>query len=288
MKRKWQVARHRIAGLMALMYVPLYIDTMEWLMPSIFVVATVVQFWAGKDIYVSAWAAARHRSTNMTTLVALGTGVAYGYSTFVTLCLASPRAGGSLARLLRDLADHRRPDSGREVDGGASQEAHRRSRDGSGRTRTEDRPRPQGEAEVDVPIEDVVVGDTVRIRPGEKISVDGVVLSGTTTIDESMLTGEPPGREGHRRPRHRGHAEHDGSVLIRTTAVGDDTALAQIIRLVEDAQGSKVPMQRLADKVSSVFVPAVIVGPLSPSCSGRCSARTPRTSRWRSPRPSRS
>ena len=79
-----------------------------------------------------------------------------------------------------------------------------------------------------------------------------------------------------------------GSVLIRTTAVGDDTALAQIIRLVEDAQGSKVPMQRLADKVSSVFVPAVIVGAARHlRCSGRCSARTPRTSRWRSPPPSR-
>ena len=95
MKRKWQVALATGLGLMALMYVPLYIDTMEWLMPSIFVVATVVQFWAGKDIYVSAWAAARHRSTNMTTLVALGTGVAYGYSTFVTLWPGLARAGGS-------------------------------------------------------------------------------------------------------------------------------------------------------------------------------------------------
>ena len=85
MKRKWQVALATGLALMGLMYVPLYIDTMDWLMPAIFVVATVVQFWAGKDLYASAWAAAKHRSTNMTTLVALGTGVAYGYSTFVTL-----------------------------------------------------------------------------------------------------------------------------------------------------------------------------------------------------------
>ncbi|HEY5848194.1 MAG TPA: cation transporter, partial [Microlunatus sp.] len=85
MKRKWQTALAVGLGLMGLMYVPLYIDTMDWLMPVIFVVATAVQWWAGKDIYASAWAAAKHRTTNMTTLVALGTGVAWSYSTVVTL-----------------------------------------------------------------------------------------------------------------------------------------------------------------------------------------------------------
>ena len=85
------------------MYVPLYIDTMDWLMPVIFVVATVVQCWAGKDLYASAWAAAKHRTTNMTTLVALGTGVAWGYSTFVTLWPGlAEQLGAAAARLLRD------------------------------------------------------------------------------------------------------------------------------------------------------------------------------------------
>ena len=117
------------------------------------------------------------------------------------------------------------------------------------------------DTEVDIPVEEVVVGDIVRIRPGEKIPVDGVVVTGTTTVDESMLTGESlPVDKAAGDAVIGATLNTTGSVLIRTTAVGDDTALAQIIRLVEDAQGSKVPMQRLADKVSSVFVPAVIVG----------------------------
>ena len=115
--------------------------------------------------------------------------------------------------------------------------------------------------EVDVPVEDVVVGDIVRIRPGEKIPVDGVVVSGATSVDESMLTGESlPVDKAPGDPVIGATLNTIGSVQIQVTAVGDDTTLAQIIRLVEDAQGSKVPMQRLADKVSAVFVPAVILG----------------------------
>ena len=133
--------------------------------------------------------------------------------------------------------------------------------------------------EVDVPVEDVVVGDVVRIRPGEKIPVDGVVVSGTTAVDESMLTGESlPVDKATGDPVIGATLNTTGSVQIQVTAVGDDTALAQIIRLVEDAQGSKVPMQRLADKVSSVFVPAVILGAFATvRRSGRCSGRRPRT-----------
>jgi Cu+-exporting ATPase len=111
-----------------------------------------------------------------------------------------------------------------------------------------------------VPVEQVTVGDVIRIRPGEKIPVDGVVVDGSTTVDESMLTGESlPVDKTDGDPLIGATINTTGSVLMRTTAVGDDTALAQIVRLVEDAQGSKVPMQRLADRVSSVFVPAVIV-----------------------------
>ena len=131
--------------------------------------------------------------------------------------------------------------------------------------------------EVDVPVEEVAVGDIVRIRPGEKIPVDGVVVDGTTAVDESMLTGESlPVDKADRRRRHRRHHEHaPARSSIRATAVGDDTALAQIVRLVEDAQGSKVPMQRLADKVSAGLRAGRHPRRRSPRSSpGRCSART--------------
>ena len=262
MRLKWQVALATGLGLMVLMYVPLYVDTMDLLMPAIFVVATIVQFWAGKDIYASAWAAARHRSTNMTTLVALGTGVAYGYSTFVTLWPGLAESWGlplhvyyetSLIIVALVLA-------------GKWMEARAKKRTAAAVVALVGlAPRTarvlRGDTEVDVPVEEVVVGDVVRIRPGEKIPVDGVVVSGSTAVDESMLTGESlPVDKGAGDPVIGATLNTTGSVQIRTTAVGDDTALAQIIRLVEDAQGSKVPMQRLADRVSAVFVPAVILG----------------------------
>ena len=262
MKRKWQVALATGLGLMGLMYVPLYIDTMDWLMPAIFLVATVVQFWAGRELYASAWAAAKHRTTNMTTLVALGTGVAYGYSTFVTLFPGLAEAWGlplhvyyetSLIIVALVLA-------------GKWMEARAKKRTAEAVSALMGlAPKTarvvRGDTEVDIPVEDVVVGDIVRIRPGEKIPVDGVVTSGTTTVDESMLTGESlPVDKTVGDAVIGATINTTGSVLIRTSAVGDETALAQIIRLVEDAQGSKVPLQRLADQVSSVFVPAVILG----------------------------
>ncbi|HWL35514.1 MAG TPA: heavy metal translocating P-type ATPase [Frankiaceae bacterium] len=261
MKRKWQVALATGLGLMGLMYWPIYVDTMDWLMPAIFVVATVVQYWAGKTIYASAWQAARHRSTNMTTLVALGTGVAWTYSTFVTLWPAQAEQLGlplhvyyetSLIIVALVLAGKWMEARAKKATAaavtalvGLAPKTARVVRDG---------------LEVDIPVEQVDVGDIVRIRPGEKIPVDGVVAGGTTTVDESMLTGESlPVDKAEGDQLIGATINTTGTVLMRTTAVGDDTALAQIVRLVEDAQGSKVPMQRMADKVSSVFVPAVIV-----------------------------
>ena len=261
MKRKWQVALTTGLGLMALMYVPLYIDTMDWLMPAIFVVATSVQFWAGSSIYASAWAAAKHHTTNMTTLVALGTGVAYGYSTFVTLWPGLAEARGLpihvyyetaliiialvLAGKWMEARAKKRTAAAVTALVGLAPKSALVIRDG---------------IQTEIPVEQVVVGDIVRIRPGEKIPVDGVVTIGTTTVDESMLTGESlPVDKSPGDTLIGATLNTTGSVLIRVSAVGDDTALAQIIRLVEDAQGSKVPMQRLADKVSSVFVPTVIV-----------------------------
>jgi Cu+-exporting ATPase len=261
LKRKWQVSLVTGLGLMALMYLPLSIDAMDWLMPAILVVATVVQLWAGRIFYEAAWAAARHGATNMNTLVALGTGVAYLYSAFVTLWPAAAERWGlplhiyfetSLVIIALVLM-------GRWLEGRARKRTAAAITALVGLAPATARVLRAGE-EVDLPVEDIVVGDLVRVRPGEKVAVDGVVTEGTTSVDESMLTGESlpvdkqPGDQVIGATLNR-----TGSVLFRATAVGADTALAQIVRLVEDAQGSKVPLQRLADRVSAWFVPGVLL-----------------------------
>src|SRR4051812_15108268 len=260
LKRTWQLTLATGLGLMGLMYVPLYLDTMDWLMPAILGVATVVQFWAGRDVYRAAWTAARHRSTNMNTLVALGTGVAYGYSAFVTLWPAAAERWGlplhvyfetSLVILALVLAGRwmearakKRTAAAITALVGLAPKTARVLRDG---------------AEVDVPVEQVVVGDRVRVRPGEKVPVDGVVTDGATAVDESMLTGESLPVDKTTGDQLIGATlNRTGTVVLRATAVGADTALAQIVRLVEDAQGAKVPLQRLADRVSAWFVPVVL------------------------------
>ncbi|MBW8765837.1 MAG: heavy metal translocating P-type ATPase, partial [Geodermatophilales bacterium] len=260
LKRKWQVTLATGLGLMVLMYVPLYLDTMDWLMPAILVVATVVQFWAGREIYRAAWIAARHRSTTMNTLVALGTGVAYLYSAFVTLWPAAAERLGlplhvyfetSLVILALVLAGRwmeakakKRTAAAITALVGLAPKTARVLRDG---------------AEVDVPVEQVTVGDLVRVRPGEKVPVDGVVTGGATAVDESMLTGESlPVDKAVGDQLIGATINRTGTVVLRATAVGADTALAQIVRLVEDAQGAKVPLQRLADRVSAWFVPIVL------------------------------
>jgi Cu+-exporting ATPase len=260
LKRKWQVSLTAGLGLMVLMYLPLNIDTMDWLMPAILVIASVVQFWAGRGFYTAAWAAARHGATNMNTLVALGTGVAYTYSAFVTLWPAQAQSWGlplhvyfetslvivALILLGRWLEARAKKATAAAITAlvGLAPKTARVLRDGT---------------ETDIPLEQVAVGDIVRVRPGEKVPVDGVVVDGVTSIDESMLTGESLPVTKRSGDRLIGATVNTtGSVVFRATAVGADTALAQIIRLVEDAQGSKAPMQRLADRVSAWFVPAVL------------------------------
>jgi Cu+-exporting ATPase len=260
LKRRWQITLATGLGLMVLMYVPLYLDTMDWLMPAIFVVATVVQFWAGRDVYRAAWTAARHRSTNMNTLVALGTGVAYVYSAFVTLWPAAAERWGlplhvyfetSLVILALVLA-------GRWMEAKAKKRTAAAITALVGLAPKTARVLRAG-TEVDVPVEQVVVGDLVRVRPGEKLPVDGVVTDGTTAVDESMLTGESlPVDKGAGDQVIGATLNRTGTIVLRATAVGADTALAQIVRLVEDAQGAKVPLQRLADRVSAWFVPIVL------------------------------
>jgi P-type Cu+ transporter len=260
LKRKWQLALTAGLSMMVLMYVPLPIDAMDVLMPALLVVATVVQFWAGSIFYRAAWAAARHGATNMSTLVALGTTVAYGYSAFVTLWPGLVERAGlplhvyfetsiviiALILLGRwmELRAKKRTSAAIKALVGLQPKTARVVRDG---------------ADIDVPIDQLAVGDLIRVRPGEKIAVDGAVTDGASSVDESMLTGESLPVDKMIGDTVIGATlNRSGSIVLRATAVGNDTTLAQIIRLVEDAQGSKAPMQRLVDTVSSWFVPAVI------------------------------
>jgi Cu+-exporting ATPase len=227
---------------------------------ALLLLTTPVMFWAGARFFRGFWAATKHRTADMNTLVVVGTSAAYLYSVVATfapqLLSVSPddihvyfdtsamiitlillgrflelRARGRASQAIRRLAD-------------LAPRVASVVRDGS---------------EVEVPVEQVAPGDIVRVRPGERIPVDGEILTGTSAVDESMITGESlpvdksPGDEVVGATILR-----TGSFEFRATRTGRETVLAHIIKMVEDAQGSKAPIQRLADKVASVFVPTVI------------------------------
>jgi len=245
----------------------------QWLV--MFVLATPVQFWAGAQFYRGAWAALRHRTSDMNTLIAVGTSVAYLYSavaTFLPGALEGAAGAGFeaavyydsaviiiglvlLGRYLEARAKGQTSASMRRLMGLQAKTARvlRRSGDtGPGAA-------SGGMRELDIPVEEVVVGDVIVVRPGEKVPVDGVVLEGRSAVDESMLTGESiPVEKG---PGHEvigATLNRTGAFSFRATKVGRDTVLAQIVRLVEEAQGSKAPIQRLADRIAGVFVPIVL------------------------------
>jgi Cu+-exporting ATPase len=259
LKRKWTISLGAGVVMMALMYLPLNVP-MDVLAPALLIAATVVQFWAGRPIYAAAWAAARHGSTNMNTLIAVGTSVAYGYSAFVTLWprlamqWAFPEhlyyeSGVIIIALIllgRWLEARAKKQTGAAIKAlmGLQARTARVIRDG---------------VERDIPIEAVQVGDLIRVRPGEKIAVDGVIQDGSSGLDESMLTGESlPVEKGPGDAVIGATLNKTGSFMFKATRVGRETTLAQIVRLVEQAQGSKAPMQRLADRISEVFVPAIL------------------------------
>ncbi|MGI5239892.1 heavy metal translocating P-type ATPase [Dactylosporangium sp. CA-139066] len=250
--------------MMVLMYVPLPIDAMDWLMPLLLVVATVVQVVAARPFYAAAWAAARHGAVNMNTLVALGTTVAYGYSAFVTLWPAQAERWGLPLHVYFEISVvvTALVLAGRWLEARARRHTAAAIRALAGlRSRTA-RVLRDGD-ELEVPIEQVAVGDLVRVRPGERVPVDGVVVEGASSVDESMLTGESrPVAKAGGDVLIGATVNGTGALVMRATAVGADTTLAQIVRLVEDAQAGKAPMQRLVDTVSSWFVPAVIVAAL--------------------------
>lgn len=224
------------------------------------VLSTPVLFWCGQSFFVGAWKAFTHRGANMNTLIALGTGAAYIYSIFITLFPDILIAQGLssdvyyevavvivamllLGRYLEDRAKGKTSDAIRQLMGLQANTA-RVVRAGEER---------------DLPLEEVVVGDIVIVRPGEKIPVDGEVTEGTSTIDESMVTGEPvPVKKTAGEEVIGATINKTGSFRFRALRVGKDTVLAQIVQLVQEAQGSKAPIQKLADQVTGWFVPVVI------------------------------
>ena len=234
-----------------------YAHWVNWLM---FVLASPVQVYVGWDYYVGGWKALRAGSANMDVLVALGSTVAYVYSVVVVVMLT---AGSTLAgehvyfetaALIITLIK-----LGKLLEVRAKGETSEAIRELIGLQPDTARVVRQG-VEYDIPISEVVVGDVLLVRPGERIPVDGEVVDGLSSIDESMLTGESmPVEKGPSDVVVGATINKSGAFHFRATKVGADTALAQVIRLVQEVQGSKAPIQRLADQVAGVFVPIVIV-----------------------------
>jgi heavy metal translocating P-type ATPase len=229
-----------------------------------FVLGTAVQFGPGRRFYRTGWAALRHGGPDMNTLVALGTTAAYAYSVVATFAPRLLPAGAvhvyyeAAATILALIL------AGRWLEArakGRAGEAIRRLLDLQPRTArvVRDGGPGAGPIEIEVPTADVRAGDRVRVRPGEKVPADGVVEEGASFVDEAMLTGEPvPVEKGAGDGVVGGTVNGTGAFTFRATRVGAETALAGIVRMVEQAQGSKPPIQALADRVVAVFVPVVL------------------------------
>ncbi len=236
---------------------PMSIDDLNKLL---MVMTTLVVFIPGKRFYISAWRLVKHFSADMNTLVAVGTGVAYVYSVVVVLfphwlgfknemhsvyfdTAATIITLILMGRVFEARAKSKTSDAIKKLLGLQPKTARVISKG----------------IESDIPISDVMVNDIVLVRPGEKIPVDGIVTKGYTSIDESMITGESiPVEKNIGDKVVGGTINNNGSIEFRAAAIGKDTVIAHIIKLVEEAQGSKAPIQSLADKIASVFVPIVI------------------------------
>lgn len=221
------------------------------------ILATPVQFIIGKQFYVGAYKSLRNGSANMDVLVVMGTSAAYFYSVYQAIITAGTNHGPHLyfetsavlitliilGKLFEAKAKGRSSEAIKKLMGLQAKTAIV-LRDGM---------------EKEIPLEEVVIGDTILVKPGEKIPVDGEVLEGTSAVDESMLTGESlPVDKNTGDVLYGSTINKNGFIKMQATKVGRDTALAQIIKVVEDAQGSKAPIQRMADQISGIFVPIVI------------------------------
>ena len=223
--------------------------------------STPVVLWLGKDFFINAWKQAKHRSANMDTLVALSTGIAYIFSVFNMLFMDFWHQRGLhahvyfeaaavivafilLGKLLEEKAKGNTSSAIKKLMGLQPKTVIVIEADGTERQKA---------------IEDVNAGDIILVKPGEKIAVDGMVVSGNSYVDESMLSGEPvPVLKKENEKVFAGTINQKGSFQFKAVKVGKETMLAQIIKMVQDAQGSKAPVQKLVDKIAGIFVPVVI------------------------------
>ncbi|BAS29282.1 heavy metal translocating P-type ATPase [Limnochorda pilosa] len=234
-------------------------ETARWIWMALGALSLFVMLWAGRVFFTGARAAFRHHSADMNTLIAVGTAAAWLYSTIALVWPGLFPEGTAepfydvvtvviglvlLGQALEIRARGRSSEAIRKLLNLQAKTA-RVIRDGN---------------ELDLPVEEVVVGDVIRVRPGEKVPVDGVIVDGESALDESMLTGEPiPAEKGPGDEVIGATLNTSGSFTFRATKVGKETALAQIVQMVEEAQGSKAPVQRLVDVVAGYFTPAVIL-----------------------------
>lgn len=233
-----------------------YVNEIMWLL------STPVIAWIGRDFFSNAWKQTRHRTANMDTLVALSTGTAYTFSVFNTLFPDFWHQRGLhahvyfeaatvvitfilLGKLLEEKAKGNTSSAIKKLIGLQPKSVIIINENGH---------------ETETPIEQVQIGDIILVKPGEKIAVDGTLISGTSYVDESMLSGEPiPVLKNENEKVFSGTINQKGSFQFKAEKIGSDTMLAQIIKMVQDAQGSKAPVQKLADKIAGVFVPIVII-----------------------------
>lgn len=232
-----------------------YANEIMWLF------STPIVIWLGRDFFVNAWKQAKHRSANMDTLVALSTGIAYIFSVFNMLFADFWHQRGLhahvyfeaaaviitfilLGKLLEERAKGNTSSAIKKLMGLQPKTVIVIEADGTERQK---------------PIEDVNAGDIILVKPGEKIAVDGMVVSGNSYVDESMLSGEPvPVLKKENEKVFAGTINQKGSFQFKAVKVGKETMLAQIIKMVQDAQGSKAPVQKLVDKIAGIFVPVVM------------------------------
>lgn len=227
------------------------VDGLRW---ALLIFTGVILAWAGRTIYLSAIRALRHGSTNMNSLVALGTSVAFVYSAYATIGPAPGRAVyfDAVLLILGFLL------LGKTLEARAKRRALS-ALNSLSRLRPETARRLVNGVEVEIPLEEIRLGDRIVVRPGERFPVDGMIIEGHTTVDESMLTGEstPMAREAGDSVL-TGTLNYDGAVVCRVESLGENTVLSQITRMVEQAQRSRAPMERLADRASAIFVPVVL------------------------------
>jgi P-type Cu+ transporter len=248
-----------LAGMVAMLFSMLFMGN-SFINYALLVVTSGILVWAGRDIYRRAWKALRHRSTDMNTLVALGTGSAFVYSLVATVAPSLFARNGIAPDVYFEavifiiglvLA-------GRAIEARARRKTSEALRK-LGTLLPSTARVERGGIWIDTPLSQVVSGDRIVVRPGERVPVDGTIIDGMSELDESMLTGEPlPVAKTIGGKVVGGTLNTTGAFSFRATSIGADSVLARIVKLMRDAQSSRAPIQRLADRVSAVFVPVVV------------------------------